>query len=137
MKQEFTFYCCFPSLLSLLSELHIFLSDECSRNRHQPDNHRSEISATCRSSRELVYHERGYSHAGGFSRGNFATKPSQGEDFAEQENLHHNGYLQSIKAKCRKASVPSSSCFTDLSTQKIATFHRFQIKTVSTFAARI
>ena len=78
MKQEFTFYCCFPSLLSLLSELHIFLSDECSRNRHQPDNHRSEISSTCRSSRELVYHERGYSHAGGFSRGNFATKPTRG-----------------------------------------------------------
>ena len=84
-----------------------------------------------------MYHERGYSHGGGYSRGNFATKPSPGEDFAEQENLHHNGYLQSIKAKCRKASVPSSSCFTDLSTQKIATFHRFQIKAVSTFAAQI
>ena len=70
-------------------------------------------------------------------RGEFCDETEPGEDFAEQENLHHNGYLQSIKAKCRKASVPSSSCFTDLSTQKIATFHRFQIKTVSTFATKL
>ena len=76
-----------------------------------------------------MYHGRIFAGIRGIFAGKFCDETEPGEDFAEQENLHHNGYLQSIKAKCREASVPSSSCFTDLSTQKIATFHRFQIKT--------